>query len=78
MTCSSDLKHSHQYIRTTAKELVVPRSARYMIRFDVLERAVCLYRAPSGECTCLYAKPANDGLFCVKDWTSQTTGIPSS
>lgn len=57
-----DLKHSTN-LRTTAKELVVPE--RRFIRFLLEQRFV--YRAPSGN-VLPYAKPANDGLFCVKDY----------
>lgn len=57
-----DLKHSTN-LRTTAKELVVPE--RRFIRFLLDRRFV--YRAPSGN-VLPYAKPANEGLFCVKDF----------
>ena len=57
-----DLKHSTN-LRTTAKELVVPE--RRFIRFLLEQRFV--YRAPSGN-VLPYAKPANDGLFTVKDY----------
>ena len=57
-----DLKHSTN-LRTTAKELVVPE--RRFIRFLLKQRFV--YRAPSGN-VLPYAKPANDGLFTVKDY----------
>lgn len=57
-----DLKHSTN-LRTTAKELVVPE--RRFVRFLLEQRFV--YRAPSGN-VLPYAKPANDGLFCVKDY----------
>lgn len=57
-----DLKHSTN-LRTTAKELVVPE--RRFIRFLLDRRFV--YRAPSGN-VLPYAKPANNGLFCVKDF----------
>ena len=57
-----DLKHSTN-LRTTAKELVVPE--RRFIRFLLEQRFV--YRAPSGN-VLPYAKPANDGLFIVKDY----------
>lgn len=57
-----DLKHSTN-LRTTAKELVVPE--RRFIRFLLDRRFV--YRAPSGN-VLPYAKPSNDGLFCVKDF----------
>lgn len=57
-----DLKHSTN-LRTTAKELVV--SERRFVRFLLEQRFV--YRAPSGN-VLPYAKPANDGLFCVKDY----------
>lgn len=60
-----DLKHSTN-LRTTAKELVVPE--RRFIRFLLEQRFV--YRAPSGN-VLPYAKPANDGLFCVKDYCSK-------
>ena len=49
--------------RTTAKELVVPE--RRFVRFLLEQRFV--YRAPSGN-VLPYAKPANDGLFTVKDY----------
>ena len=57
-----DLKHSTN-LRTTAKELAVPE--RRFIRFLLDQRFV--YRAPSGN-VLPYAKPSNDGLFCVKDF----------
>ena len=57
-----DLKHSTN-LRTTAKELVVPE--RRFVRFLLEQRFV--YRAPSGN-VLPYAKPANDGLFIVKDY----------
>ena len=57
-----DRKHSTN-LRTTAKELVVPE--RRFVRFLLEQRFV--YRAPSGN-VLPYAKPANDGLFCVKDY----------
>ena len=50
-------------IRTTAKELEVPE--RRFVRF-LLERRY-VYRTPSG-CVLPYAKSANEGLFCVKDF----------
>ena len=50
-------------IRTTAKELEVPE--RRFVRF-LLERRY-VYRTPSG-CVLPYAKSANDGLFCVRDY----------
>lgn len=60
-----DLKHSTN-LRTTAKELAVPE--RRFIRFLLEQRFV--YRAPAGN-VLPYAKPANDGLFCVKDYCSK-------
>ena len=57
-----DLKHSTN-LRTTAKELVVPE--RRFVRFLLEQRFA--YRAPSGN-VLPYAKPANDGLFTVKDY----------
>ena len=57
-----DLHHSTN-LRTTAKELDVPE--RRFVRF-LLERRF-VYRTPSG-CVLPYAKSANDGLFCVKDF----------
>ena len=57
-----DRKHSTN-LRTTAKELVVPE--RRFVRFLLEQRFV--YRAPSGN-VLPYAKPANDGLFTVKDY----------
>ncbi|MEY8284604.1 BRO family protein [Lachnospiraceae bacterium 50-23] len=57
-----DLRHSTN-LRTTAKELAVPE--RRFIRF-LLDRKF-VYRAPSGN-VLPYAKPSNDGLFCVKDF----------
>ena len=57
-----DLRHSTN-LRTTAKELEVPE--RRFVRF-LLERRY-VYRAPSG-CVLPYAKSANEGLFCVKDF----------
>ena len=61
-----DLRHSTN-LRTTAKELEVPE--RRFVRF-LLERRY-VYRAPSG-CVMPYAKSANDGLFCVKDFCRKT------
>ncbi len=66
-----DLKHSTN-LRTTAKELAVPE--RRFIRFLLEQRFV--YRAPSGN-VLPYAKPANDGLFTVKDYCSKY-GHPGS
>ena len=57
-----DLKHSTN-LRTTAKELVVPE--RRFVRFLLEQRFV--YRTASGN-VLPYAKSANDGLFCVKDY----------
>lgn len=57
-----DLRHSTN-LRTTAKELAVPE--RRFIRF-LLDRKF-VYRAPSGN-VLPYAKPSNEGLFCVKDF----------
>ena len=57
-----DLRHSTN-LRTTAKELDVPE--RRFVRF-LLERRY-VYRTPSG-CVLPYAKSANVGLFCVKDF----------
>ena len=57
-----DLKHSTN-LRTTAKELVVPE--RRFVRFLLKQRFV--YRTASGN-VLPYAKPSNDGLFCVKDY----------
>lgn len=57
-----DLHHSTN-LRTTAKELEVPE--RRFVRF-LLERRF-VYRTPSG-CVLPYAKSANDGLFCVRDY----------
>ena len=57
-----DLKHSTN-LRTTAKELVVPE--RRFVRFLLEQRFV--YRTASGN-VLPYAKPSNDGLFCVKDF----------
>ena len=57
-----DLHHSTN-LRTTAKELDVPE--RRFVRF-LLERRF-VYRTPSG-CVLPYAKSANDGLFCVRDY----------
>ena len=57
-----DLRHSTN-LRTTAKELEVPE--RRFVRF-LLERRY-VYRTPSG-CVLPYAKSANEGLFCVKDF----------
>ena len=57
-----DLRHSTN-LRTTAKELDVPE--RRFVRF-LLERRF-VYRTPSG-CVLPYAKSANDGLFCVRDY----------
>ena len=59
-----DLRHSTN-LRTTAKELDVPE--RRFVRF-LLERRY-VYRTPSG-CVLPYAKPENEGLFCVKDFYS--------
>ena len=52
-------------LRITAKELDVPE--RRFVRFLLNERFV--YRSPSG-CVLPYAKPENEGLFCVKDFYS--------
>ena len=57
-----DLHHSTN-LRTTAKELDVPE--RRFVRF-LLERRF-VYRTPSG-CVLPYAKSANEGLFCVRDY----------
>ena len=57
-----DLKHSTN-LRTTAKELVVPEHR--FVRFLLEQRFV--YRTASGN-VLPYAKSANDGLFCVKDY----------
>ena len=57
-----DLRHSTN-LRTTAKELDVPE--RRFVRF-LLERRY-VYRTPSG-CVLPYAKSANVGLFCVRDY----------
>ena len=57
-----DLHHSTN-LRTTAKELVVPE--RRFVRFLLEQRFV--YRTAAGN-VLPYAKPANDGLFCVKDF----------
>ncbi len=57
-----DLKHSTN-LRTTAKELVVPE--RRFVRFLLEQRFV--YRTASGN-VLPYAKPANEGLFIVKDY----------
>ena len=59
-----DLRHSTN-LRTTAKELEVPE--RRFVRFLLNKRFV--YRSPSG-CVLPYAKPENEGLFCVKDFYS--------
>ena len=50
-------------LRTTAKELLVPE--RRFVRFLLEKRFV--YRTASGN-VLPYAKPANEGLFCVKDY----------
>ena len=47
----------------SAKELVVPE--RRFVRFLLEQRFV--YRTASGN-VLPYAKPSNDGLFCVKDY----------
>jgi phage antirepressor YoqD-like protein len=57
-----DLNHSTN-LRTTAKELLVPE--RRFVRFLLEKRFV--YRTASGN-VLPYAKPANEGLFCVKDY----------
>ena len=57
-----DLHHSTN-LRTTANELVVPE--RRFVRFLLEQRFV--YRTASGN-VLPYAKPSNDGLFCVKDY----------
>ena len=57
-----DLHHSTN-LRTTAKELVVPE--RRFVRFLLEQRFV--YRTAAGN-VLPYAKPTNDGLFCVKDY----------
>ena len=56
------LEHSTN-LRTTAKELAVPE--RRFVRFLLEKRFV--YRTASGN-VLPYAKPANEGLFCVKDY----------
>ena len=50
-------------LRTTAKELLVPE--RRFVRSLLEKRFV--YRTASGN-VLPYAKPANEGLFCVKDY----------
>ena len=67
-----DLHHSTN-LRTTAKELDVPE--RRFVRF-LLERRY-VYRAPSG-CVMPYAKSANDGLFCVKDFSYHEMPSPDN
>ena len=57
-----DLEHSTN-LRTTAKELDVPE--RRFVRFLLEKRFV--YRTASGN-VLPYVKPANEGLFCVKDY----------
>ena len=57
-----DMKQSTN-LRTTAKELVVPE--RRFVRFLLEQRFV--YRTASGN-VLPYAKPSNDGLFCVRDF----------
>ena len=57
-----DLNHSTN-LRTTAKELAVPE--RRFVRFLLEQRFV--YRTASGN-VLPYAKPSNDGLFCVRDF----------
>ncbi|OUO37902.1 phage antirepressor [Flavonifractor sp. An306] len=57
-----DLQHSTN-LRTTAKELIVPE--RRFVRFLLEQRFV--YRTAAGN-VLPYAKPSNDGLFCVKDF----------
>ena len=57
-----DLHHSTN-LRTTAKELAVPE--RRFVRFLLEQRFV--YRTAAGN-VLPYAKPANVGLFCVKDF----------
>ena len=57
-----DLEHSTN-LRTTAKELDVPE--RRFVRFLLEKRFV--YRTASGN-VLPYAKPTNEGLFCVKDY----------
>ena len=57
-----DLQHSTN-LRTTAKELVVPE--RRFVRFLLEQRFV--YRTAAGN-VLPYAKPSNDGLFCVEDF----------
>ena len=57
-----DMKQSTN-LRTTAKELLVPE--RRFVRFLLEQRFV--YRTASGN-VLPYAKPSNDGLFCVKDY----------
>lgn len=57
-----DLNHSTN-LRTTAKELLVPE--RRFVRFLLEKRFV--YRTASGN-VLPYVKPANEGLFCVKDY----------
>ena len=55
--------HHSTNLRTTAKELAVPE--RRFVRFLLEQRFV--YRTAAGN-VLPYAKPANDGLFCVKDY----------
>ena len=57
------VKAASTNLRTTAKELVVPE--RQFVRFLLEQRFV--YRTASGN-VLPYAKPSNDGLFCVKDF----------
>lgn len=57
-----DLNHSTN-LRTTAKELLVPEHR--FVRFLLEKRFV--YRTAAGN-VLPYAKPANEGLFCVKDY----------
>ena len=67
---ASDLGVCQQFLivtaengQPTAKELVVPE--RRFVRFLLKQRFV--YRTASGN-VLPYAKPSNDGLFCVKDY----------
>ena len=57
-----DIHHSTN-LRITAKELVVPE--RRFVRF-LLEQGF-VYRTESGN-VLPYAKPSNEGLFCVKEY----------
>ena len=71
MTCSST-SNTAPTCAPTAKELVVPE--RQFVRFLLEQRFV--YRTASGN-VLPYAKPSNDGLFCVKDFCNHGISAPT-